>query len=100
MSRSRADGLSLQFTPALIDADRIGRAQGRSWERTIFLPLQSVFLGNPEDSEDSSNVYMQTPTPNEDDGLVQTKLEEFNALLDEVCAYTNICRRIRKSHLG
>lgn len=56
------------------------------------------FLGNLGDSED--DVYMQTPTPNEDDGLLQTKLREFDATLNKVryVCYNNM--DISMSNLG
>ena len=34
-----------------------------------------------------NNVYMQTPSQTEDAGLLQAKLREFDAALDEVCVY-------------
>ncbi|EJK74404.1 hypothetical protein THAOC_03919 [Thalassiosira oceanica] len=46
-------------------------------------------------SEDGyGNVYMQTPTPNEDGGLLQTKLREFNAILDELPTSTNVSKAL------
>jgi len=56
----------------------------RSFRRSL-----SRNQGNLGDSE-NSDAYMQTPTPNEDDGLLQTKLREFDATLNESPAGKNV----------